>query len=69
MTEPSKVLKTQYTVKIGVDYTDAKVRVAGTDVWVRVGGFKANEEGYPALIEAAEQRYREERGVNGSVVI
>ncbi len=69
MAEPSRVLKTQYVVKIGVDYTEAKVRVAGTDVWVRVGGFKANEEGYPALIEAAEERYREERGLNGSAVI
>ena len=69
MTEPSRVLKTQYVVKIGVDYTEAKVRVAGTDVWVRVGGFHANDEGYPLLIEEAEKRYREERGLNGKSVL
>lgn len=62
MTEPSKVLETQYVMREGIDYTEARVRVAGKDIWIRVGGFKASKDAYPFLISEAEQQ----AGVNGS---
>lgn len=59
-------METQYVMRPGMDYTEARVRVDGEDIWIRVGGFKANEEAHEFLIEEAEQQARALRGVNGS---
>lgn len=48
-------------VREGIDYTEARVRVRGEDVWIRVGGFKASPDGHEFLISEAEQQC----GVNG----
>lgn len=64
MTEVSKVLETQYVMREGIDYTEARVRVDGVDIWIRVGGFKASEDAYPFLIKEAELQAG--KMVNGS---
>lgn len=63
----SKVLRTQYILHAGIDYTEAVVRVDGVDVTIRVGGFKASPDAYPDLIQAAEFAYRGPKPINGSV--
>ena len=65
MPQPSKVLETQYTMREGIDYTTARVRVDGKDVWIRVGGFKASKDAYPFLIAEAEMQARGATPMNG----
>ena len=36
LTAETKVIQTKYTMTTGMDFTDAKVRVEGHDVWIRV---------------------------------
>lgn len=65
MAEASKVLETAYIVREGIDYTEARVRVQGEDIRIRVGGFKASEAGHKFLIAEAEEQYFARRGMNG----
>ena len=62
----SKVIETKYVMREGIDYTDARVRVRGKDIWIRMGGFKASKDAYPDLIAEAELQAGVNR-VNGSV--
>jgi hypothetical protein len=52
----------------GMDFTDARVRVEGVDVWIRVGGKKTTEDTFPFLISEAETQYRAAKGINGATV-
>ena len=65
MAEASKVLETQYIMREGIDYTEARVRVDGKDVRIRVGGFKASPDAYPFLIAEAEMQSRGATPLNG----
>lgn len=62
MTRRSKVLETKYTMTDGIDFTEARVRVSGKDVWIRVGGLKTAEKDSAFLISEAEQQ----AGVNNA---
>lgn len=66
MTEPSSVLETKYVVMSGMDFTEARVRVAGKDIWIRVGGLKTAENDSAFLIQEAEQQAGVSGRVNGS---
>lgn len=66
MADDSRVIETQYTMTPGLDYTDARVRVDGKDVWIRVGGFKASKDAYAFLIEEAELQARGAKPINGA---
>lgn len=68
MSEPSKVIETKYVMTEGMDFTDARVRVEGVDVWIRVGGKKTTEDTFPFLISEAETQYRAAKGINGATV-
>lgn len=63
--QASRVLRTAYTVREGIDYTDAVVRVDGVDVKIRVGGFKASPDAYDFLIGEAELQHRGPPEING----
>ena len=66
LTAETKVIQTKYTMTTGMDFTDAKVRVEGHDVWIRVGGLKEMGRDDDFLIEEARMQYEAARGVNGS---
>ncbi len=68
MKEPSRVITTSYVMKDGMDYTEAKVRVEGKDIRIRVGGRKTEEEHFPFLISEAESQVSALKGLNGQAV-
>ena len=65
MSERSQVIETKYVMTTGMDYTEARVRVNGEDLWIRVGGFKASPDAYPFLIQEAELQAKAALKVNG----
>jgi hypothetical protein len=65
MADDSKVIETKYVMTPGLDFTDARVRVDGNDVWIRVGGLKSEENDHAFLIEEAELQARGPTPING----
>lgn len=62
------VIETKYTMTDGMDFTDARVRVDGKDIWIRVGGLKEKGRDDQFLIQEAELQAEATKGVNGSRV-
>ncbi len=62
------VVETKYTMTEGMDFTDARVRVDGKDIWIRVGGLKEMGRDDEFLIQEAELQAEAAKGVNGSRV-
>lgn len=62
----NKVIETKYVMTDGIDFTEARVRVSGKDIWIRVGGLKEIGRDDDFLIEEAEMQAQAAKGVNGS---
>jgi hypothetical protein len=65
----SQVIETKYVMTEGIDFTDARVRVSGQDVWIRVGGLKDKERDAAFLIAEAELQSARNKGLNGGAVL